>query len=194
MNNTLRTLVAATLAVTAVTASWACTNLIVGKNASADGSTIITYAADSHTLYGDLRIQPAADHRPGEMRKIYDWDTGLYHGEIPEVPHTYQVVGNINEHQVTIGESTWGGRHELEAYTKDDIMDYGSLIYVTLQRAKTAREALTIMTDLIDKYGYNSEGESFSIGDPNEVWVMDVVSKGDKEKGAVWVAIRIPDD
>ena len=174
------------------TSAWACTNLIVGKAASADGSTIISYAADSHTLYGDLQYLPAADHKPGEMRKIIDWDSGKYLGEIPEVAHTYAVVGNINEHQVTIGESTWGGRHELEDTT--GIIDYGSLIYIALQRAKTAREALTIMTDLVAKYGYRSEGESFSIGDPNEVWVMDMVGKGGKERGAVWVAQRIPDD
>lgn len=170
----------------------ACTNLIVGKNASADGSTIISYAADSHTLYGDLQYLPAADHKVGEMRKIIDWDSGKYLGEIPEVAHTYAVVGNTNEHQVTIGESTWGGRPELEDTT--GIVDYGSLIYIALQRSKTAREALTVMTDLVAKYGYRSEGESFSIGDPNEVWVLDLIGKGGKERGAVWVAIRIPDD
>ena len=182
----------ALVAIVGTTSAWACTNLIVGKAASADGSTIISYAADSHTLYGDLQYLPAADHKPGEMRKIIDWDSGKYLGEIPEVAHTYAVVGNINEHQVTIGESTWGGRHELEDTT--GIIDYGSLIYIALQRAKTAREALTIMTDLVAKYGYRSEGESFSIGDPNEVWVMDMVGKGGKERGAVWVAQRIPDD
>ncbi len=173
-------------------AALACTNLIVGKNASADGSTIISYAADSHTLFGDLQYLPAADHRPGEMRKIYDWDSGMYLGEIPEVAHTYAVVGNTNEHQVTIGESTWGGRHELEDTT--GIIDYGSLIYIALQRSRTAREALTVMTDLVAQYGYRSEGESFSIGDPNEIWIMDLVGKGGKERGAVWVAQRIPDD
>lgn len=170
----------------------ACTNLIVGKKASADGSTIISYAADSHTLYGDLQYLPAADHKAGEMRKIIDWDSGKYLGEIPEVAHTYAVVGNTNEHQVTIGESTWGGRPELEDTT--GIVDYGSLIYIALQRSKTAREALTVMTDLVAKYGYRSEGESFSIGDPNEVWVLDLIGKGSKERGAVWVAVRIPDD
>jgi len=182
---------AAAIACTAIT-GWACTNLIVGKNASADGSTIITYAADSHTLYGDLQYLPAADHPRGAMRSIDDWDTGLHRGEIPEVEHTYSVVGNINEHQLTIAESTWGGRHELEDTT--GLIDYGSLIYITLQRARTAREAIKIMTDLVAKYGYSSEGESFSIGDPNEVWIMDMIGKGGKDKGAVWVAIRIPDD
>ena len=185
-----------TLTALAALASWqaadACTNLIVGKNASADGSTIISYAADSHTLFGDLQYLPAADHRPGEMRKVYDWDSGMYLGEIPEVAHTFAVVGNTNEHQVTIGESTWGGRHELEDTT--GIVDYGSLIYIALQRSRTAREALTIMTDLVARYGYRSEGESFSIGDPNEIWVMDLIGKGGKDRGAVWVAQRIPDD
>ena len=126
--------------------AWACTNLLVGKNASTDGSTIITYAADSHTLYGDLQYLPAADHKPGEMREIRDWDTGKFHGYIPEVAHTYAVVGNINEHQLTIAESTFGGREELADTTANAIMDYGSLIYVTLQRAKTAREAIKVMT------------------------------------------------
>ena len=172
----------------------ACTNLIAGKNATTDGSTLITYAADSHTLFGDLQILPAADHEKGEMRKIFDWDTGLYHGEIPEVAHTYHVVGNVNEHQLTICESTFGGREELVDTTASAIMDYGSLIYVTLQRARTAREAITVMTDLVARYGYNSEGESFSIGDPNEVWVLEMVGKAGREKGAVWVAMRIPDD
>ena len=172
--------------------SHACTNLIVGKKASADGSTIISYAADSHTLFGFLDFIPAADHKAGDMRKIYDWDTGKYWGEIPEVAHTYKVVGNINEHQVTVAESTWGGREELHDTTA--LIDYGSLMYLALQRSKTAREAIKVMTDLVAQYGYNSEGESFSIGDPNEVWVMEMIGKGGKEKGAVWVAIRIPDD
>lgn len=172
----------------------ACTNLLVGKKASADGSAMITYAADSHTLYGDLQYLPAADHQKGDKREIKDWDTGKPHGFIPEVSHTYKVVGNMNEHQVTIAESTYGGREELADTTDQAIMDYGSLIYVALQRSKTAREAIKVMTDLVAKYGYNSEGESFSIGDPNEVWVMDMIGKGGKEKGAVWVAVRIPDD
>lgn len=172
----------------------ACTNLLVGKKASADGSTLITYAADSHTLYGDLQYLPAADHKPGDKRAIYDWDSGKYHGEIPEVAHTYAVVGNINEHQLTIAESTFGGREEMVDKTSSAIMDYGSLIYVTLQRAKTAREAIKVMTDLVAQYGYNSEGESFSIGDPNEIWILEMVGKAGKEKGAVWVARRLPDD
>ncbi len=172
--------------------SHACTNLIAGKKATVDGSTMITYAADSHTLYGFLDFYPAADHKPGDMRKIIDWDSGKYLGDIPEVAHTYKVVGNINEHQLTVAESTWGGRHECEDTTGR--VDYGSLIYLALQRAKTAREAIKVMTDLVAEYGYCSEGESFSIGDPNEVWVLEMIGKGGKEKGAVWVAIRIPDD
>lgn len=172
--------------------SHACTNLIAGKKATIDGSTMITYAADSHTLFGFLDFYPAADHKPGDVRKIIDWDTGKYLGDIPEVAHTYKVVGNINEHQVTVAESTWGGRHECEDTTGR--IDYGSLIYIALQRSKTAREALKVMTDLVAQYGYCSEGESFSVGDPDEVWVLEMIGKGGKEKGAVWVAIRIPDD
>ncbi|MFC4666121.1 dipeptidase [Falsiporphyromonas endometrii] len=172
--------------------AMACTNLIVGKKASKDGSVMVSYAADSHTLYGELYRYAAADHQPGAMRKIIEWDTHKYLGEIPEVAHTYSVVGNMNEHQVLIAESTWGGRKELE--DPNGIMDYGSLIYVGLQRSKTAREAIKVMTDLVEKYGYHSSGESFTIADKNEVWVMELIGKGKYGKGAVWVAIRIPDD
>ena len=171
----------------------ACTNLIAGKKATKDGSTMVTYAADSHTLYGALYHQPAADHKPGTMRKVINWDTGKYMGEIPEVAHTYNVVGNMNEHQLVIAESTWGGLPELVDTTGRSIIDYGSLIYITLQRARTAREAIDVMADLVDKYGYASSGESFSIADPNEVWVMEMIGKG-AEKGAVWMAVRIPDE
>lgn len=174
-------------------ASLACTNLIAGKKATADGSVMVTYAADSHTLYGALYHQPAAKHAPGEMRKVVEWDTGKLLGEIPEVEETFNVVGNMNEHQLVIAESTWGGRQELQDTTGNSIIDYGSLIYITLQRAKTAREAINIMGDLVDKYGYASSGESFSIADKNEVWVMEMIGKG-AEKGAVWIAVRIPDD
>ena len=190
-----RTLLAACFAIAAGMcnlASYACTSLLVGKKASTDGSTFISYAADSHVLYGALAHLPAADHKAGAMRDIRDWDDGTYHGQIPEVAHTYSVVGNMNEHQLSITESTFGGRNELVDTT--GIMDYGSLIYVTLQRARTAREAIKVMTDLVAKYGYCSGGESFSIADPNEIWIMEMVGKGGKEKGAVWVAIRIPDD
>ena len=170
-----------------------CTSLIVGKKASTDGSVLVTYAADSHTLYGELYHTPAADHAPGAMRQIKEWDTGRILGEIPQPAHTYSTVGHMNEHGLTIAESTWGGRPELEDTT--GIMDYGSLIYVTLERARTAREAIKVMTDLVDKYGYHSSGESFSIADPEEAWIMELIGKGAKgEKGAVWVARRIPDD
>ena len=172
--------------------AYPCTSLIAGKNATTDGSVLVTYAADSHTLYGELYHNPGGTHEPGEMRKIYEWDSGKYLGEIPQVARTYTTVGNMNELGVTIAESTWGGRPELEDTT--GIMDYGSLIYVTLERAANAREALKIMTDLVAEYGYHSSGESFSIADPNEAWVMELIGKGGKEKGAVWVARRVPDD
>lgn len=175
-----------------VAAADACTSLIAGPKATADGSVMITYAADSHNLYGELYNQPAADYAPGAMRKVVEWDTGRYLGEIPEVAHTYATIGNMNEHGLAIGESTWGGRPELE--DKDGMIDYGSLIYITLQRAKTAREAIKTMTDLVAEYGYASSGESFSIADGKEVWIMELIGKGGKSRGAVWVACRVPDD
>ena len=168
----------------------ACTSLIAAKGATDSGSTMITYAADSHVLYGELYNQPAADHPAGAMRQVVDWDTQRHLGEIPEVAHTYATIGNMNEHGLTISESTWGGRHELAG---SGIIDYGSLIYITLQRAKTAREAIEVMTNLVKDYGYASEGESFSIADPNEVWIMEMIGKGKADKGAVWVARRVPD-
>ena len=170
----------------------ACTNFLITKGATVDGSTMITYAADSHTLYGEMYFWPAADHQSGEMTDVIEWDTGKFLGKIPQVPHTYQVTGNMNEHQVAIGETTFGGREELQ-HQPGAIVDYGSLIYLALQRAKTAREAITVMTDLVAKYGYASEGESFSIADPNEAWILEMIGKGEAEKGAVWVARRIPD-
>ena len=179
-------------ALNAVTAAMACTSLIAGKKATADGSVIVTYNADAYVLYGELYHTEAADHKKGEMLKVYEWDTNEYRGEIEQVEHTYATVGNINEHQLCIVESTWDNRKELQDTTA--IIDYGSLIYITLQRARTAREAIGVMTSLVEKYGYYSGGESFTIADPNEVWIMEMVSKGIKEKGAVWVAIRIPDD
>jgi len=151
---------------------------------------MITYAADSHTLYGALYHQPAADHAAGSMRKVVEWDTGKVLGEIPEAAHTYETIGNMNEHGLTIAESTWGGREELAG---SGLIDYGSLIYITLQRACTAREAIEVMTELVDKYGYASSGESFSIADPGEVWLMELIGKGKADKGAVWVARRVPD-
>ena len=171
----------------------ACTNLIAGKKATADGSVMVTYAADSHNLYGMLTHTPAADHPKGAMRKVVEWDTGKPLGEIPQPAHTYNVVGNMNEHQLCIAESTWGGHEELVDTTGNSIIDYGSLMQIALERAKTAREAIDVMADLVDKYGYASSGESFSIADKDEVWVMEMIGKG-AEKGAVWIAVRIPDD
>ncbi len=176
-----------------ISPALACTNLIAGKNATTDGSVLMTYAADSHNLYGMLTHTPAADHPAGSMRKVVDWDSGRPLGEIPQIPHTFNVVGNINEHQVAIGESTWGGRKELADSTGRALIDYGSLIQIALERSKTAQEAIQVMTDLVDKYGYASGGESFSIVDKNEAWVMELIGKGD-DSGAVWVAVRIPDD
>ena len=170
----------------------ACTNFIVGKAASTDGSVICTYNADDYGMFQSLCHYPAAKHAPGEMRKVYDWDTNEYHGEIPEAAETYNVIGNINEYQVTIGETTYGGREEMVDPT--GILDYGSLIYIALQRSKTAREAIHVMTTLVETYGYNSEGETFTICDPNEAWIMEMMGMGPGSKSAVWVAIRIPDD
>ena len=172
-------------------AGMACTNFLVGKDASQDGSTMISYAADSYALYGFLHFVPAADHAEGSVREVKDWDTGKPLCTIPQVPHTYNVVGNMNEHQLAIGETTWGGRPELES---GEGIDYGSLIYIALERCKTAREAIKCMTDLVAEYGYASSGETFSIADPNEVWLMELIGKGKVEKGAVWVATRVPDD
>ena len=172
-------------------AGMACTNFLVGKDASVDGSTMISYAADSYALYGHLHFAPAAEHAPGAMREVKDWDTGKPLCSIPQVAHTYNVVGNMNEHQLSIGETTWGGRPELEV---GEGIDYGSLIYIALERCKTAREAIQCMTDLVAEYGYASSGETFSIADPNEVWLLELIGKGKVEKGAVWVATRIPDD
>ena len=172
--------------------SWACTNFIVGKKASADGSVICSYNADDYGLFIGLCHYPAGKHEKGSVRKIYDWDTNVYHGQIPEAEVTYNVIGNINEYQVSIGETTFGGREELVDTT--GILDYGSLIYIALQRSKTAREAIKVMTTLTDKYGYSSGGETFTICDPNEAWIMEMIGKGPGRKGTVWVAVRIPDD
>ena len=174
------------------TSAYACTNLIVGKAASTDGSVIVSYNADSYGMYGNLYRHVGGKHAAGEMRKVYEWDTNRYLGEIPEAPITYNVVGQMNEHQVSICETTFGGREELVDTTA--ILDYGSLIYIALERATTAREAIKIMTDLVAKYGYCSEGETFTIADKNEAWVMEMVGKGPGRTGAVWVAVRIPDD
>jgi len=169
----------------------ACTNFLVTKGASADGSTMISYTADSHTLYGELYFWAARDYPEGAMLDVVEWDTGEKLGKIKQVRHTYTVVGNMNEHQLAIGETTFGGREEL--WESPGVMDYGSLIYITLQRAKTAREAIKLFGELTAEYGYVSEGESFSISDPNEVWILEMIGKGAGNKGSVWVAQRIPD-
>jgi dipeptidase len=175
------------------TAASACTNFIVGKGASVDGSVMCTYNADDYGMFIGLAHYAAGTHPKGTMRKIIDWDTKKYHGEIPEAPQTYNVIGNINEFQVTIGETTYGGREEMVDTT--GIIDYGSLIYIALQRSKTAREAIKVMTSLAEKYGYNSEGETFTICDPNEAWIMEMMGcGGDKKQKVVWVAVRIPDN
>ena len=170
----------------------ACTNLIVGKNVSADGSTIISYSADSYSLFGELYHYPAGMHKKGTMMNVYEWDTGKYLGQIEQARQTYNVVGNMNEFQLTIGETTFGGRPELVDTT--GVIDYGSLIYLGLQRSRTAREAIKVMTELVQEYGYYSSGESFTIADPNEVWIMEMIGKGPGVRGAVWVAVRVPDD
>ena len=178
------------LALLSASRADACTNVIITAGASADGSCMVSYAADSHWLFGELYFRPAANHKAGSTLAIREWDTNRPLGKIAQVPHTFQTVGNMNEHQLIIGETTWGGREE--QMNEDGIMDYGSLIYITLQRATTAREAIQTIVDLANEYGYPSEGETFSIADTREAWVMDLVGKG-KEKGIVWVARRIPD-
>ena len=174
-------------------ASHACTNLIVGRKASQDGSVIVTYSCDDYGAYGFMNFLPGGKHAPGTMRPLYHYESNNYLGEIPEASETYTVVGLMNEHQLTIHETTFGGREELTD-TLTGMMDYGSLMYVTLQRARNARQAIKVLTTLANTYGYGSEGESFTLADPNEVWIMDVIGKGPGRKGIVWVAVRIPDD
>ena len=193
----------AALLLTAGFQAMACTNFIITKGASKDGSVMVSYAADSHTLYGELYYRPAADSPLGSVMDVIEWDSGKLLGQIPQVPHTYSVVGNMNEHQLCIGETTYGGREEL--WHTPGLIDYGSLIYITLQRAKNAREAIKVLNFLIESYGYCSEGESFSIIDPNEAWIFEIIGKGPEMRdakgklvkgwsnGAVWVARRIPD-
>ena len=175
-----------------MTTAGACTNIIVGKGASTDGSVFVSYNADSYGMYGNIYHHKGGVHASGEMRKVYDWDSNKYLGEIPQAERTYTVVGQMNEHQVSITETTYGGREEL--WKTEGLIDYGSLIYIALERATSARNALDIMTSLVDKYGYCSEGESFSICDKQEAWILEMIGKGAGEKGAVWVAVRIPDD
>ena len=194
----IRLILAAAAALTYAAAS-ACTNFIVTRGASTDGSVMVTYAADSHALYGALYHTPGGKHKSGAMLPVYEWDTGRYLTDIPQVRETWSTIGNMNEHSLIIGETTYGGRPELEDSTGR--MDYGSLIYITLQRAKTAREAIGVIAELADTYGYASSGESFSIADPDEAWIMELIGKGFKDdgkggnarKGIVWVARRIPD-
>ncbi|MCK9270610.1 MAG: C69 family dipeptidase [Bacteroidales bacterium] len=170
----------------------ACTNYLITKGASVDGSTMISYAADSHVLYGELYHWAAATWPEGTLMDVYEWDTGKYLGKIKQAAQTYNVVGNINEFQVSIGETTYGGLPELGSQ-EGAIIDYGSLIYITLQRARTAREAIRIYHELMSTYGYASSGESFSIADANEVWILELIGKGNGHKGAVWVARMVPD-
>lgn len=198
MKKTGKLLLALFIFITGYAYSYACSNIIITKGASKDGSVMVTYSADSHVLYGELYYRPAMVYPEGSLLKIFEWDTGKYLGQIPQVPMTYQTVGNMNEHQLIITETTFGGRSEL--YDSTGVMDYGSLIYITLQRAKTAREAIGVIADLVKEHGYASSGESFSIADKNEAWIMEIIGKGTEikngvnvNKGAVWVAIRIPD-
>lgn len=190
MKRILLSLVAAVIAFSAS----ACTNFLVGKKASKTGATFISYNMDSYGMYGKLVYLPAGKHKPGEMRRIVDGDTHHYLRDIPEAPETYAVLGQINEYQVSIMETTFGGREELYPNNPEGGIDYPSLMAVALQRTKTAREAVLMMGDLVDKYGYSGEGESFSIADPNEIWIMEMIGKGGESKEAVWVAVRIPDD
>ena len=191
-HNYIKVLATAIAAICSVQITLACTNIIVGKKASKDGSVFVSYSADSYGAYGVMQHYNASTHKKGDKRIVRDWETNKYLGEIDEAPVTYNVVGNINEFQLTIAETTFGGREELVDTT--GIIDYGSLIYITLQRAKTAREAIKIMDELVNRYGYCSEGETFSIADPNEAFIMEMVGKASKERGAVWVAVRIPDE
>ena len=190
-----RLILTLTFAVGAVSA-FACTNFIVTKGASTDGSVMVTYAADSHQLYGALYYTPKGKFKPGATLRVEEWDTGKYLGDIAQIPQTYTAIGNMNEHSVIITETTWGGLPQLE--DPNGKIDYGSLIYITLQRAKTAREAIATIVELANTYGYASSGESFSIADASEAWIMELIGKGDStndpsRKGIVWVAYRIPD-
>ncbi|MCP4895830.1 MAG: dipeptidase [bacterium] len=191
IRSALRLALVAAVTLASVQPLPACTNILVTPTASTDGSTFITYAADSHDLYGELYFTPGAVFPQGAMRDVYEWDTGKFLGRIPQPAKTYTVVGNMNEHQVAIGETTYGGRSELGE--PNGIVDYGSLMYIALERATTAREAIQVMTDLVAEFGYASSGESFSISDPEEVWLLEMIGKGKDVKGAVWVARKVPE-
>jgi len=186
-----RTMAAAIVAMGLAVWGRPCTNILVTRGASADGSVFVAYASDSHEFYGDLYFAEAQDHPPGSMREIIEWDTGKRLGEIPQVSHTYRVVGLMNEHQVMVGETTFGGRKELAG--PSGIVDYGSLMFIALERSRTAREAIRVMAEVVGRYGYASSGESISVADPREAWVFEIVGKGKGETGAVWVALRVPD-
>ncbi len=193
MNKRILSVVLTGLLVTTLSGKlFSCTNYLITKGASKDGSVMISYNADSHVLYGELYHWPAGKWPAGTMMEVYEWDTGKYLGKIEQAAETYNVVGNMNEYQVAIGETTYGGRSELH-HQPGALIDYGSLIYIALQRSKTAREAIKVMTSLVAEYGYYSEGESFSISDKDEAWILEMIGKGHDEKGAVWVARRIPD-
>jgi len=209
MNKNVKVILLATILwLSVANISNACTNLLISRGATTDSACYISYAADSHTLYGELYYWAAADHTVPSFMDIYEWDTGKFLGKINQIAHTFNVVGNMNEYQVAIGETTFGGLDSLQSQPAATI-DYGSLIYIALQRSKTAREAIKVMAELVAQYGYASEGESFSISDPNEVWIFEMIGKGKPyiplsqvvkknakkldSKGAVWVAVRIPD-
>jgi len=191
MKRPLLLIIVSILSLFPINSAMGCTDILVTPGASKNGASMVSYSADSHILYGALYYLPSKDYPEGSMRIVREWDTGKIMGEIPEAKHTYSVIGNMNEHQLLIGESTWGGR--LELMDSKGIIDYGSMMYIALQRAKTAREAIDVMTSLVEEYGYASEGESISIADTKEVWIMDIIGKGDGNKGAVWVARKIPD-
>jgi len=169
----------------------ACTNFLITKGASKDGSVMISYAADSHVLYGELYHWPAATYPEGTMLEVHEWDTGKYLGKIKQAAETYNVIGLMNEHQVAIGETTYGGRSELGTGKQADaIIDYGSLMFLALQRSKSAREAIKVMGELVEEYGYYSSGESFSIAGKDEVWIMEMIGKGEGKKGAVYTNVK----
>ncbi len=185
------------LFIVALVAAWgwqghACTNFLLTRGSTSDGSTMITYAADSHTRYGQLRFHPGGTHQPGEMLSLYNYGSLKHQIDIPQAARTYRVVGFINEHQFAMGETTWGGIAPLSKGNLEGI-DYGNLIYLTLQRARNCREAIRVMADLVATYGYADGGETFSLADPDEVWLFEITSKGHEEKGAVWVARRVPE-
>jgi dipeptidase len=192
MINRILTFCLTLLITSGTTYVFACTNLIVTKAASSDQSVMITYAADSHVRYGAIAFYPAADHQPGDLCQVYHYENGKLLGTIPEVAHTFSVIQLMNEFQVAIGETTFGGLDSLSSQP-GAILDYGSLMRIGLQRSKTAREMIRVMTELVAQYGYISGGESFSVSDANEAWIMEMIGKGKYEKGAVWVARLIPD-